>query len=220
MNKEIGLYFIIDGGFTNEFCKMAQLAIKYNVRIIQYRHKEASFSEMLRQAQKIREITKGTKTLFVVNDNLQVALQAGADGLHIGQQDESYVTIRKYLPNKIIGISTHNPEQAVEAEKLGADYIGFGPIFPTTTKKKIHPCSGIDGLSEIFKNIKIPKVAIGGIKLSNLNEIYAAGADGVAMISEILNSKNPEKKIEEAMKIANKYADEHQDTKTPKKVNG
>lgn len=205
IDKHIGLYFIIDGNFTRDFVGMTKLAIDLGVKIIQYRDKNVGLSEMLKNAIKIRELTKKSETIFIVNDNVDVALKSDADGIHIGKEDAKYEYARKLLPNKIIGISADNLEESLFAEKNGADYIGLGPIFPTSTKPDAGQIIGIKKLSEIVKLIQIPVIAIGGINLKKLESVLATKVSGVAIISAILGKPNPENEMKNIInKIKNR----------------
>ncbi|MBC8525752.1 MAG: thiamine phosphate synthase [Candidatus Cloacimonetes bacterium] len=205
IDKHIGLYFIIDGDFTRDFLAMTKLAINLEVKIIQYRDKNASPTEMLKNATEIRELTEKSDTIFIVNDNIEVALKSHAGGVHIGQEDIKYEDARKMLPEKIIGVSTDNLEQSLFAEKMGADYIGLGPIFPTSTKPDAGPIIGIKKLSEIVKTIQIPIVAIGGINVENLVSVLATKVSGVAIISAILGKLSPENEIKKIINKIKKY---------------
>ncbi|MBC8313487.1 MAG: thiamine phosphate synthase [Candidatus Cloacimonetes bacterium] len=207
IDKHIGLYFIIDGNFTRDFVGMTKLAIDLGVKIIQYRDKNVGLSEMLKNAIKIRELTKKSETIFIVNDNVDVALKSDADGIHIGKEDAKYEYARKLLPNKIIGISADNLEESLFAEKNGADYIGLGPIFPTSTKPDAGQIIGIKKLSEIVKLIQIPVIAIGGINLKKLESVLATKVSGVAIISAILGKPNPENEMKN---IINKIKKQNQ----------
>lgn len=207
IDKHIGLYFIIDGNFTRDFVGMTKLAINLGVKIIQYRDKNVGLSEMLKNAIKIRELTKKSETIFIVNDNVDVALKSDADGIHIGKEDAKYEYARKLLPNKIIGISADNLEESLFAEKNGADYIGLGPIFPTSTKPDAGQIIGIKKLSEIVKLIQIPVIAIGGINLKKLESVLATKVSGVAIISAILGKPNPENEMKN---IINKIKKQNQ----------
>ena len=135
-------------------------------------------------AKKIREITAQHKTIFSVNDYVDIALLSGADGAHLGQEDIPITEARKITPPRfIIGISTHSLKQAHQAERDGADYIGIGPVFSTPTKETAKPI-GITTLKEITNKIHIPTVAIGGISLKNLALVKNAGIQSVAMVRE------------------------------------
>ncbi|MEA3476106.1 MAG: thiamine phosphate synthase [Candidatus Cloacimonadota bacterium] len=205
INRNLGLYFIIDGNFTRDFVKMTRLAIDIGLKIIQYRDKNANASEMLTNAIKIRELTENSDTIFIVNDNVEVARASNADGVHIGQEDTQYEEARKLLPKRIIGMSVGNLEQSLLAEKMGADYIGLGPIFPTLTKPNAGQIIGTEKLSKIVKAVQIPIIAIGGINLSNLKSVLETGVNGVAIISAILGSSNPEREIKKIKNKINKY---------------
>ncbi len=132
--------------------------------------------------------------MFIVNDRCDVAKAVGADGVHLGQEDLPLVDARAILGSgKLIGVSTHSLAQALEAEKAGADYIGFGPIFQTTTKENPDPVVGVGGLREVRARVRIPIVAIGGITAQNVADVMNAGADGAAAISAILAAPDPSK---------------------------
>ena len=205
IDKDIGLYFIIDSGFTKDFVKMTKLAIDVGLKIIQYRDKTADTPEMLENAIKIRKITEKSDTIFIVNDNVEVALKSNADGVHVGQKDEKYENVRKLLPDKIIGVSAENMKQSVIADNVGADYLGVGPIFSTATKPDAAPPIGIKKLAEIVKAISAPVVAIGGINRDNLESVLEAGVNGVAIISAILATPNPEKEVKKIISIIKRY---------------
>ncbi len=145
-------------------------------------------------------VQKGGGT-FIVNDRVDVAQAVGADGVHLGQEDLPLADARKILgSDKLIGISTHNLTQALEAEAGGAGYIGFGPIFPTTTKEHPHPVVGVAGLRAVRAKVRIPIVAIGGINAKNVREVVAAGADCCAVISAVLASPDPQAAIADLVK--------------------
>ncbi|NOX16075.1 MAG: thiamine phosphate synthase, partial [Epsilonproteobacteria bacterium] len=158
------------------------------------------FKEMYEEAIILRKITKEFGVIFIINDHIELAMMVEADGVHIGQDDWPFLEVRKLIGNdKIIGISTHSKAQAIEAVKLGADYIGVGPIFDTNTKD--YATVGIEYLEFVAKNISIPFVAIGGIKEHNLKQIINAGAKSVALVTEITKAKNITEKIHTLHKI-------------------
>jgi thiamine-phosphate diphosphorylase len=162
--------------------EMAEMACKGGARILQYRDKKADRKKMMEIASAIREITRKYGCLFIINDFIDIALIVGADGVHLGQDDIPIVEARKITPpGFIIGFSTHSLEQAVTAEKNGADYIGSGPIFATPTKENYIPI-GIDTLTKVLNTVKLPVVAIGGLNPENLPDIRAVGATNFAMV--------------------------------------
>ncbi|MEW6002340.1 MAG: thiamine phosphate synthase [Nitrospirota bacterium] len=196
-----GLCFITDRKICKLSCEeMALKVLNSGAKWIQYRDKERSRREVYGEALKLRRLTEDFKAVLVVNDHADIALAVDAEGVHLGQEDLPLKEARKIMgTDKIIGISTHSLEEAVKAEEDGADYIGFGPIFHTTTKDAGRP-RGTDLLREIKRQIKIPVVAIGGINIENVRSVLEAGADAVAVASAILG-KDIEKNVKLFLKI-------------------
>jgi thiamine-phosphate pyrophosphorylase len=181
-----GLCCITDQSIAQlSFEDMTLRALQAGIGWLQYRDKESSRRLIYEEAVKLRKITRNFKAVLIVNDHADIAYAVDADGVHLGQDDLPLLEARKIMKQKIIGISTHSMEQAREAEKGGADYIGFGPIFPTATKDAGTP-KGLDMLSEIRRAITIPVVAIGGITCGNVRSVLEAGADAVAVASALL----------------------------------
>ncbi len=165
---------------------MTLKVLKAGVKWIQYREKERSMRKMFEETTKLKRLSKDYNALFIVNDYVDLALCVDADGVHLGQEDLHLTEARRILgKGKIIGISTHTLVQAIEAEKGGADYIGFGPIFFTATKDAGSP-KGIDILQEVKKQVRIPVVAIGGINLENVRPVFDTDVDAIAVASAIL----------------------------------
>lgn len=163
-------------------------AAENGVRLFQYRDKTSPMREAYRQATKLRRAAADARALLFVNDRCDLALAVDADGVHLGQDDLPLSHARSLLgPAKIIGVSTHRASQVEEATRGGADYLGFGPIFPTRTKPHHEPVVGIEGLRQIRPLTQLPVFAIGGITIDSLDAVIEAGADGVAVISAILN---------------------------------
>ena len=160
------------------------------IRLFQYRSKTGSRKSVYETSLRLAKIARENEATFIVNDHVDIALAVDADGVHLGQDDLPFEQARKLLgPLKLIGISTHSLEQAREAERRGADYIGFGPIFPTTTKDA-GTIQGIAGLASIRNAVTIPIMAIGGIKQETVADVIRAGADCVAIISAILATED------------------------------
>lgn len=173
-----GVYVITAG----DHLELAKKACRAGARILQYREKKAGRGEMLKTAQEIRKITAATNTLFIVNDSIDIALLSGADGVHLGQDDIPITEARQITPpGFIIGISTHSLAQALAAEKLGADYIGSGPVFATPTKEDYIPI-GPGTLKQVIESVHIPVVAIGGLDLENIPLLRKIGAKNFAMV--------------------------------------
>jgi len=189
-----GLYAIIDTQALKgrSHLEVASQIIRGGARTIQVRDKLLSKKELLPIAQQLKELCAEHNVLFIVNDYLDIALAADADGLHLGQNDLPTKVARKLLPiDKILGCSTTTVDQAVTAESEGADYIAVGSIYPTTSKETAKVI-GLDGLRQIRQAVSLPLVAIGGITQDNAAEVIAAGASSVAVISAILQAESPE----------------------------
>jgi thiamine-phosphate diphosphorylase len=165
------------------------------MKIIQLRAKAMTPRDFLQLARETRALTRSRDCLFIVNDRVDIALASGADGVHLGQEDLPLYAAKRLMGDKMIGISTHDVEQAVEAERGGADYIGFGPMFATTTKDTGYSARGLEMLREIRAAAKLPIVAIGGITETNVAQIWQAGADSAAIISDILRADDIPAKI-------------------------
>ncbi|AZR74856.1 thiamine-phosphate diphosphorylase [Anoxybacter fermentans] len=188
-------------GRTN--IQIVEEMIKAGIKIIQYREKEKSKFEKYNECKAIRKLTKDSGVTFIVNDDVDIALAVKADGIHIGQEDIPIEEVKKITGNMIIGLSTHNIEQAKAAVEKGADYIGVGPIFNTTTKKNVEKSEGLKYLKWVSENIPIPYVAIGGIKESNILEVKRHGGKCFAMISEIVGSPNIVEKVKSIRRLLN-----------------
>ena len=179
------LYAIVDpsqtGGRPLTYVVDAMLA--GGASVLQLRAKDPPAGEFLRMALTVRERTARAGCLFIVNDRVDVALAARADGVHLGQEDLPLEAARPLVGTRLIGISTHSLEQAEAAERDGADYIGFGPMFPTHTKETGYESRGLTMLKAVRRRVGIPIVAIGGITEENVERTWESGADAAAMIS-------------------------------------
>jgi thiamine-phosphate pyrophosphorylase len=199
-----GLYLILDPIVAGSLSltDLVKTALATGVRLFQLRKKTPHAGEFYDLAVQCCELVRASGGTFIVNDRVDVAQAVGADGVHLGQEDLPLADARAILgPDKLIGISTHNLKQALEADAGGADYIGFGPIFPTTTKEHPAPVVGIAGLREVRVKVRLPIVAIGGIKAKNVREVVAAGADCVAVISAVLAAPDPHAALAELVKV-------------------
>ena len=179
------LYAIVDGAQTGgrPLASVIEAMLAGGVSVLQLRVKDRPADEFLRMALTAREQTARAGCLFIVNDRVDIALAARADGVHLGQEDLPLEAARPLVGDKLIGISTHSAEQAEEAERGGADYIGFGPMFPTRTKETGYGSRGLAMLESVRRRVGIPIVAIGGISAENITRTWASGADAAAMIS-------------------------------------
>ncbi len=169
---------------------------------MQLRVKDGPAYEFLQLALEVRELTAAAGCLLIVNDRLDIALACGADGVHLGQEDLPLAAAKKLMASHLIGISTHTVEQAVEAERGGASYIGFGPIFGSMTKETGYSARGLAMLGEVRQAVKLPLVAIGGITESNVLSVWQAGANAAAMISELIAADHPAEKVRRVLALA------------------
>jgi thiamine-phosphate diphosphorylase len=180
-------------------------ALAAGVRLFQYRNKSGSRKEVYNVSFELAGMVKRSGGVFIVNDHADIAKAVDADGVHLGQDDLPLEYGRKVMGgDKLIGISTHSVEQAREAEAAGADYIGFGPLFPTATKDA-GPYQGAEMLRLVRKAVTLPVLAIGGIRPDNLAEAMQAGADGVAVISAVLSVQDPGAAARDLIKRINTF---------------
>lgn len=193
---ELDFYFITDSSLSkNEIINDVKAVINAGCRIIQYREKNKCTKDMLEEAKQIKKLCR-SKSIFLVNDRVDIALAVDADGVHLGNEDLPYGTARKMIgSDKIIGLTVHNASEAAEAQRIGADYAGLSPIFATSTKKDAgNPC-GTAMIKKARAEIKIPIVAIGGITKENVAEVIKSGADAAAAISAVMCSTNIQKEV-------------------------
>ncbi len=189
--KDFRLYAITGEEFHKgrSLVEVMEEAIIGGVDIIQLRDKKSSKKVVLEKAKQLKVLAEKYKIPLIINDHIDVALAVDADGIHIGQDDLPLEQARKIVgENKIIGISTHQIEEAREAQKHGADYIGVGPIFATQSKEDVVDPVTTKYIEEVVNEITIPFVAIGGIKLHNVDQVLNSGATRICAISEIVGS--------------------------------
>jgi thiamine-phosphate pyrophosphorylase len=186
-NRIRGLYCVIDSAWVELSAAggTAEKLVSAGAGIIQLRAKNEGSKAVLEAAVAVRATTRG-RALFIVNDRVDIALLSEADGVHLGQDDIPLTDARELMPSAIIGLSTHNLEEADEARSLGADYISFGPIFRTRTKKDADTPKGLERLKALANEVSLPIVAIGGITADTALPVLGAGAASVAIISDIL----------------------------------
>jgi len=186
-----GLYVILDPSVcpARPLVEVLTAAAEAGASLFQYRNKTASMKDAYVEAWALRQAALKAGVLFIVNDRCDLALAVDADGVHLGQGDLPLDLARKVMgPDKLIGISTHNPDQVREATAGKPDYLGFGPIFKPGSKQDHDPVIGLEGLRAMRRLTSLPVFAIGGIQIDQAGEVMRAGANGVAVISAILKA--------------------------------
>lgn len=197
------LYAVTDRAFAKKQTLYEQVnsAINGGITMLQLREKELSEAEFLKEAEKIKPLCRANDIPFIINDDVDVAVKCGADGVHIGQNDMAAEKVRQIIgDDMILGVSAQTPEQAVKAEEAGADYLGVGAVFPTSTKSDALSVS-YETLKEICASVSIPVVAIGGICAENIKELSGSGIDGVALVSAIFGAEDIERECEILKKL-------------------
>ena len=190
--EDMLLYAVTDRAWTGEKTLLEQVkeALDGGITFLQLREKELGEEEFLREAEDMKTLAAAYHVPFIINDNVELALAIGADGVHVGQEDMEAGKVREKLgPDKIIGVSAHSVEEAVKAEKSGADYLGAGAVFSTSTKGDAGALS-METLKAICSSVSIPVVAIGGIKEENILSLKGTGVAGAAIVSGIFARKN------------------------------
>ncbi len=199
--KHIGrLHVLTDTALQSRFShvELAELAIKGGADTIQYRQKTGSTREMIEICRAMKRLCAETGVTFIVNDRVDVAIASNVDGIHLGQDDFPIPLARKsWSEGWIIGGSAATLEEAQECLDQGADYIGFGPVYPTASKDDAGPVTGIDLLKHVVDTIPLPIIAIGGISVENTPDVIWAGAKGIAVISAVCCQENPEQATRE-----------------------
>ncbi len=186
-----GLYLVMTNPRTG-YEDVAKMAVKAGLPVIQLRQKNGSDRELMNIAFKIREITSGTKTLFIVNDRLDIARMCNADGVHLGQDDIEPGRAKDFLgENFMVGLSTHNLSQVEKAQSEPLDYIGFGPVWETDSKESPDPVTGVGKLRKAVEKSHHPVVAIGGINRDNIGELKGTGINNIAVIRAVQDAMDP-----------------------------
>jgi thiamine-phosphate pyrophosphorylase len=188
--RDARLYGIIDLGYVEESnaVRVTEAMLEGGVDLIQLRGKKQSIDELVDLAEELHELTSRSSTPLIVNDHAEVASKVPVEGVHVGQADDSIeVARRKAGRAVVVGKSTHSLEQARAAQREGADYIGFGPIFATLTKPDYEPI-GLKDIKQVHLDVDLPIFCIGGIKIDDLKEVIAAGAKRVAIVSGLLKA--------------------------------
>jgi len=176
-------------------------ACRAGVRAVQLREKDLSGRELYRQARLLRQATRDTGARLLINDRADIALACEADGVHCPENGLPPDTAKKLVPRGLVGASAHSLDSAVQAQLCGADFVMFGPVFPTPSKKKFGPPQGLDALSAVVKHVSLPVFAIGGIVPDNAFLCLRNGAAGVGVMSAILSAPDPATVIHEFKQV-------------------
>ena len=199
-----GLYLVTDRRLAGPrpLEELVHAALRGGVTAVQLREKECSTREFVELARRVKDILAPAGVPLIINDRVDVALAAGADGVHLGQSDMEYRDARALLgPDAIVGLSVETTAQADEAEALDADYLGVGPIFPTPTKTDTAAAWGIEGLAALREASRHILVAIGGMNVTNAAEVMKTGADGIAVGSAICGAHDPEEAARQLRRV-------------------
>ncbi|MEW6417581.1 MAG: thiamine phosphate synthase [Nitrospirota bacterium] len=205
LTSDFKLYLITDRKLFNTQCSLyiaVEDALNAGVKVIQLRETDLPTRKLLDMATWMLELTKEYGAKLFINDRVDIALAVGADGVHLGQKSIPAHAVRKIPGNRLlIGVSTHSIDEAIEAERDGADFITIGPIYQTPSKLKYGNPIGIETLKKVKSEVSIPVLAIGGIKLDKVKEVKEAGADGIALISAIFTAENIKETTEEFLRL-------------------
>lgn len=204
--RDFGFYLVMTNPVVG-YERCCEAAVRAGVRMVQLRMKDAPRAGIVSVGAALRRITAGTQTTFIVNDDPSIAAEVGADGVHVGQGDMPVAEVRRRYPGLgIVGLSTHNPEQASAAIAQKPDYIGVGPVFATPTKKIPDPVLGTETAGRMIASVPFPAVAIGGIDFGTLPSVLAAGAKNWAVVRAVCGSPEPYEAIRRLQEIAARTA--------------
>ena len=188
---DFGFYLVMTNPKVG-YAACAQAAVDGGVRIIQLRMKDAPRDEIVSVGRTVRDITRGTATLFIVNDDPSIAAEVGADGVHVGQGDMPVPEVRRLYPSlRIVGLSTHSPEQALASLDVKPDYIGVGPVWATPTKDIPDPTLGVETAIQMARSVPFPAVCIGGVDAERLPELLRAGARNFSVVRAVCAADDP-----------------------------
>ena len=200
--EDFGFYLVMTDPVVG-YERCCEAAVRAGVRMVQLRMKDAPRAEIVSVARRLRLITRGTVTKFIVNDDPAIAAEVGADGVHVGQGDMPVDEVRRRYPELgIVGLSTHNPAQALASLAVRPDYIGVGPVFATPTKKIPDPTLGVATAAQMIASVPYPAVAIGGLDFETLPAVLAAGARNFAVVRAVCGSSDPAAAIRRIQRLA------------------
>ena len=193
--KDFGLYLVMTDPVVG-YERCCEAAVRAGVRMVQLRMKDRPREEIVADGKALRRTTAGSRTNLIINDDPSIAAEVGADGVHVGQGDMPVAEVRCRYPSlRIVGLSTHNPDQARAAIGQKPDYIGVGPVFATPTKKIPDPTLGVETAAQMIASVPFPAVAIGGLNRETLPSVLAAGARNFAVVRAVCGAADPEAAI-------------------------
>lgn len=206
------LYAVTDRAWTGRqsLYEQVEAALKNGVTCVQLREKNLDDAAFLAEARQLAALCRRYGVPFIVNDNVDIAIQCGADGVHVGQEDMAASAVRRRVGDRmIVGVSAHTVKEALEAVQNGADYLGVGAVFSTSTKTDVDVMS-FETLSDICRAVDIPVVAIGGISKHNILQLSGSGVAGVAVVSAIFSAEDPGASAAELLKLTEEMAACHE----------
>lgn len=206
------LYAVTNRAWVGKMSLYEQVeeALKNGATCVQLREKELDEESFLKEAIELKKLCGKYHVPFIINDNVDIAVKCGADGIHVGQEDMKAKAVRSLVgENMLIGVSAHTVEEALEAVKNGADYLGLGSVFSTSTKKDVDVMP-FETLKAICEAVEIPTVAIGGISEENIERLSGSGVDGVAVVSAVFGAKDPGKATAKLLKLSEKMVQSHE----------
>ena len=201
---DFNLYLITDRTQTagRELPAVVVAALRGGLRAVQLREKDLTSCQLFELASELRMITREYGAQLLINDRIDIALAVGADGVHLGRASLSVAVARRVLGSaQVIGYSAHSMEEAQQAERDGADFVTFGPVYATPSKAAYGEPLGLACLADVARCLTIPVFALGGVKISTVDEVMSAGAHGIALISAVITAENPTAEIESLFRI-------------------
>ena len=201
---DFNLYLITDRTQTagRELSAVVVAAMRGGLRALQLREKDLTGCQLFELASELRMITREYGAQLLINDRIDIALAVGADGVHLGRASLPVAAARRVLgSSQVIGYSAHSMEEALQAERDGADFVTFGPVYATPSKAAFGEPLGLACLADVARRLTIPVFALGGVKISTIDEVMSAGAHGVALISAVIAAENPASEIESLLRI-------------------
>lgn len=197
-----GLYVVTSSELSKRpTLEIIDAVLKAGVSLIQLREKSCSTAELMQLARQARTLTARYDALLIINDRLDVAMACAADGVHLGQNDFPVSDARRLAPKLLIGASSHDVDEAREAEAAGASYVNIGPLFPTTTKEWKGAYLGMDGLKAIAAQVSIPFSVMGGIKRQHIPGLVSAGAHVIALVTAVTQADDPGQEAAELLQL-------------------